>query len=226
MALSFDAFTASSPGTSISDFSHAGGTPRWVCVCVGLTNTTDEVTSVTYGGLSLTEMTGSPHAGTTEGGGLHVFAAYSSIPTGTQTVSVTTSGTTATKVAYCITCNGTGDSELIDSDVTIIGDTVTDPSVTLSLGGRTSFCCVFGYTGENAVTGTTPLSGWTSQAETSSGSEGLLCYTYDTVGSSDVTAGWTQPSNDALMFAIAVSEVVGGGTPTRRSSSLTLMGVQ
>lgn len=207
-----DAYTASSPGTTISSFNHAGGTPSAVIVGIGQTNTTDEVTGVTYGGVSLTEVAGSPLAGTTEGGIVYLYFLGSGVPSGTQSVAIGSGGTTGTKQAFCITLNATGNVEIVDVDATITGDTITDTSVTLTGDGRTLFACLVGYTGENAYSTVTELTDWTVRTETSSGSEGVHFYTYNTLGTANVTAGWTQGSNDALQIALAVAQVTGGGS--------------
>ena len=60
----------------------------------------------------------------------------------------------------------------------------------------------------DAVAGTTPLASWTSRVEIDWGPQVGLMYTYDTIGTSDVTAGWTQAADDATMVALAVSEVL------------------
>src|SRR3990167_6273577 len=80
------------------------GTPRGIIVFV-LVNLagTDEITGVTYGGDAMTEVANSPVLDTSgELGGAHCFFLGTSIPTGTQSVSVTTCGTATEKDAACI----------------------------------------------------------------------------------------------------------------------------
>jgi hypothetical protein len=214
VAVAYDAFSSSAGGTGTQSWTHTPvGTPRGVIVFVVMFNGVDEISTVTYGGTSMTEVTGSPNLLTGgEAGGVHCFYLGSSIPTGAQTVVATASATTGAKAAFAISLTGSDNTEVVDTDVAINGAAVTNPSVTLALGGRTSFCALAGYSGQNATTSITELAGWTSRSEGTTGTESSLVYTYDTVGSSDVTAGWTQASDDAVMVALAVSEVVAPGS--------------
>lgn len=207
MAVAFDAFTRSS-GSGAVNFTHTPvGTPRGVIVLISQGVSSDAVAGVTYGGVAMTEISGSPNLkATAETGGVHGFFLGSGIPTGAQTVSVDNGGVTATKLVHAITITASDDTEIVDSDATINSDSVANPSVTLSLSGRTSFCVLELFTGQGSPSGFAPLTSWTSRDETDVGLFCLGCYTYDTIGSSDVTAGWTQTAEDAVMIAVAVSE--------------------
>lgn len=215
--VAFDAFSIASSTTNISYTHTPVGTPRGVLVmCVGTAADTDEFTSATYGGTSMSEVSGSPNvlAGAAhEGGDITVFFLGSSVPTGPQTTSVTVSGA-GVKTCATISLTGSANTEVVDSDGTINSVVLDNPSVTLSLGSRVSFAVVAVFSGLNNLTNITPLTGWTDRFEEDFGSDVAGWYTYNTIGSTDVTAGWTQAGNDALMIAVAVSEVVpaaGGG---------------
>jgi len=208
-----DAVSNAAAGTGNFSWTHTPvGTPRGVLVkCTG-TGGVDGFTSASYGSASLTDVTGSPNvlvAG--ENGNVSVFFAGSSIPTGAQTVSVTVSGTTD-KRCVAITLTASADLEIVDSDGTINSTSQANPSVTISLGGRSSFVAIAFYSGQGDPTGITPFTGWTADLEHDWGSDVAGWYTYDTVGTTDVTAGWTQLADDAAMVAVAVAEVVAAGT--------------
>lgn len=208
MAVAFDAYSESAANTDPADITHTPvGTPRGVVVFAVQTNIANEISGVTYGGSALTELAGSPLTEGTEGLQVRAYFLGSSVPTGAQTVAFSVTGTTGTKVFYVITLTGSADLETVDVDATIATNSIADPSVTLSLGGRTSWCGIVGMSGHGAVTSITPLTGWTARDENTTGSECVLCYTYDTVGATDVTAGWTQTAEDAVMIAVAISEV-------------------
>jgi hypothetical protein len=215
MAVAFDAFSASTPSTGTQTCAHTPvGTPRAVLGFVVQSNAVDEISGVTYGGTAMTELSGSPNV--LAGGEIGTVRGYflgASVPTGAQNMVATASGTTGGKIAYCITLTGSGDCEVVDSDVTINSTSQADPTVTLSLGGRTCFAAIALWSGQDGVAGITPFTNWTARNETDSGSEVLGCYTYDVIGSTDVSAGWTQTAEDAVGIAVAVSEIsVGGGS--------------
>lgn len=211
MAVAFDAFSSAvNPAPS---WTHTPvGTPRAVIVFVPALGGTDTVTGTpSYGGVNLTEVSGSPLLKTTgEALAVHAFFLGASIPTGAQTVSL---GATpaGNEVGCCISLTGSADTEIVAINTSINSDAVADPSSTLGLSGRTCFVGMGFCSGQNATTGYTPFTGWTSQVETGDGSRGGGCYTYDTIGSTDVTVGWTQTSDDALAIALAVSEIAAAG---------------
>lgn len=221
MAVAFDAFSRPGTGTGVTgdqSWTHTPtGTPAgayvWVLWGASIATTDDHVVGVTYGGVSMTEVTGSPIIKTTaETMQVHCFALESSVSSGAQTVAVDVDGETTAFSCGCITVTTSANApEQIDVDATINSASLADPSVTLSLGGRTCFCAIGFVSGQNAATGITPLSGWTSQSEEDTGGQTMGFYTYDTVSTADVTAGWTQTAEDAVAIALAISEVVGGG---------------
>jgi hypothetical protein len=209
-APAFDAVSNVAAGTGNLSWTHTPvGTPRAVIVFIVQTGAgTDQVTSVTYGGTSMTEVSGSPNlhaAGET--GAVYAYFLGSAIPTGAQTVTVNVSGAASKRaVAYTLTANA--DTEIVDSDGTINSSFLSNPSRTLSLSGRTSWAGIGFYSGQNAVGSITPLGSWTGDLEHSFGGIQVAgWYQFNTIGSSDVTAGWTQAADDAVMIGVAVSEV-------------------
>lgn len=214
MAVAFDAFTASSNGTGDLSFTHTPvGTPRGVIVyIVQNADGSDSVTGVTYGGVAMSEMSGSPNLKSTgEPGGVHAFFLGSSIPTGAQTVAVSSSGT-VTKRGYAITLTAGADTELVDVDATINSDSTT-VSVTLNLGGRSCFCSLACFSGEGITGFITPPANWASRNEVDFGNQIGACYTYNIIGTSDVAAGHDAIADDAVMIATAVSEAAAPPPP-------------
>lgn len=209
----FDAISNSAGGAGSQSWTHTPvGTPRGVWVYCGQVSQTDEITSITYGGVSMTESAGSPNLLTSgELGASYSYFLGTSIPSGAQTVAMT--GTTgAVKQCFAVSITASADTEIVDVDGTINSASVTNPSVTLSLSGRTSFAAIGFYSGGDAVTNITELAGWTNRFEGDAGNEVFGLYSYDTIGSADVAAGWTQTTEDAAAVAIAISEVAGGAT--------------
>lgn len=207
MTIAFDAFAAATGSGNYSWTHTPVGTPKAVIVHTS-TGGVSDVTAVTYGGVAMTQMSVSPVNKTTgESGNVTGWFLGSGIPTGAQSVSVT--GGANTRRGWSTTLTADSNTELVDVDGTINSDSQSNPSVTLSLGGRTCFCSIALRSGvDGGVGNVTPLTGWNSRDELSvSGTSVLAFYTYDTIGSADVTAGWTQAADDAQAIAIAVSEV-------------------
>lgn len=203
----FDAATALSTGTGNITATHTpAGTPSAALVLVVQADNTDDVTTVTYGGTGMTQVTGSPLVfGGGEKGTVHAFLLASGVPAGAQTVTVTAGGSSKAKAGVVITLTGgSGTVAEQDVDVSIAATAQTNPSVTLGLAGNASFAAIAFMSGQDAVTGITPLANWTSILEHDFGSQSAGFYRYDIVGASDVTAGWTQASSDGTMIAIAV----------------------
>lgn len=228
MAVAFDSFFASAESLDANDITVACtpvGTPKGVIV-YALANGvgTDVVTSVTYGGTAMTEVALSPLLKTTgETMGAYGYFLGASVPTGVQNCVVDRSGATGMVVGVILLTAG-GDVEVIDTD-SVQSDSVAlgDPTTTLALGGRTCFAAVGFGSGVSAVSAITPLSGWTDRVEIDHGSGCSGLYTYDTIGATDVTAGWTQTVlEDANGLSIAVSEVSAGTTVTPTTLALAL----
>lgn len=213
----------SDPGTTFTgdtNWTHTPvGTPRgvWVIIVNVTVSGTDEITGVTYGGVAMAEVAAiSPrYKSSGEAMGQSIFFLGSGIPTGPQTIAVDTSGATVTKAAFARTVTAAADTEIIDTAFWS-SDSLANPSDTLNLGGRSAYCILAFSSGQNAVTGITPLTNWTATYETDLGNFVAGGYTYDIVGTSNVTVGWTQTAEDALGFAIAVAEVVPPSAGNRR----------
>ena len=209
MAVAFDA-ASTGVGTSTFSWSHTPvGTPRGVIVFVVQSGAVDEITSVTHGGVSMTEADGSPLIKLTgESCVVYVYFLGSGISGGAQTVEVVAGIGTLNKRAIAVTLTASGNTAGQDT-TTISSDALENPSGTLSLGNVSSFCCEALFSGQDAVTGITPSAGWTSRDEYqfTTLDQTAACYTYDTVGVSDVTMGWTQTSEDAVSIGIAIKDL-------------------
>jgi hypothetical protein len=219
MAVAFDAVSSSGvPATGNLSFTHTPvGTPRAIIVMVvQATGLTDEVTDVTYGGVTMTEMTGSPLSfDATRDSVIYAYFLGSSIPTGAQTVAVTVNGTGSNKNARCFSLTASADTEVVDTS-TFTSASTTSPSVGVSLGGRTSFVGAVGNAANADISTVITLTDWTRQGFTDFSQQIGVYYSYDIIGTSDVTAGWTQNASNASMIAFAVSEVQAGGGAARQ----------
>jgi len=206
MAVAFDAysvFAGVDPGGTHTPV----GTPAAI---LGLTTrgVSESIATFTYGGVSM----GSPVASFTNTVGgemansvLDAYLLTSSIPTGAQTVAV--DGGAGGNVVQIYSLTASDVPQFINS-VTLESVSVTNPSTTLTLSGRTCFVAMIFFSGQNDVAGVTPLANWTSRSETDAGVVVVGGYSYDIVSSTDVTVGYTAGADDALLLAVAISETV------------------
>ena len=218
MAIAFDAFSRYSTGntTSTADFSWTHtpvGTPKGVLVFIVENNNTpnawDEITGVTYGGVAMTALSVSPNRYTgAEDGTIYAYFLGSGIPTGAQTVSVNKTANLNATTACCFTVTaGSPIVEIVDADASIQSASILDPRATLSLGGRSCFCAEMIFSGEPLITRITPLSGWTEQYEVDLGVQTCGAYSYDTIGTADVTMGWDNAAaEDSVAIGVALAE--------------------
>lgn len=205
--VAFDAFSkdVSLPAGNLSWTHTPTGTPRGVIVWILGTGNSDPVTGVTYGGVAMTEVSASPLLTTTgEGHNVHCFFLGASIPTGAQTVLVSTTGSNV-KLGYCITVTASADTAVQDSKQLLV-NTEASPSVTLALGGNTCFCAIAIRHDINAPSGLSANAGWTERSEDDVGAQSTACYSYNTVSNADVAAGFNNSSLDqAACIAVAIT---------------------
>lgn len=217
MTIAFDAFGQYSGTFSADDsFSLAGaaGLDGVLCVVIQASNTAETITA-THNGVNLPAISGSPFTSSTfaEAGGItiHAFFAGSGLSGGTQTVAITKSGSNPCLAGAWSVTTASNAPEVQASDNDIDSAAVVDPSGTIALSGVTCLVLQAFCSGQGAITSITPPTGWTSDGEDDAGSVTVGWYRYDTIGSSDVTYGWTQTSDDAFGIAIALTEPAGGG---------------
>jgi len=208
MAIAFDAFTSNGyvGEASPTTWTHTpAGTPRGVIVFV-LNNTGNDVTAVTYGGQSLAQVALSPSIKSTgEVSTVYCWFLGTGIPTGNQTVSVTHGGSGIYRDAMCVTVTAASDTAVQDTTI-ISSDSAENPSGTLSLGGLSCFCAEAFGTGQGGVDLFDALENWTVRVEVDQGVKSYGVYTYNIIGTDDVTFGWTQSADDANCLGIAVKE--------------------
>ena len=157
----------------------------------------------------MTEVSVSPSLNNTgENSAVYAFFLGSSVPTGAQTVAVTTSGSTGNNLGYCISVTAGQNTEVVDSDA-IVGSGA-NPSGTLSLGGSTCFCSEASHSGVSSLASYAPPSGWTRRWPNDYGSMVAALSSYDTVAASDVAYGMSQVADDYNIIGIAIKEAAGG----------------
>lgn len=205
MAVAFDAYSTAT-GTNPSATHTPVGTPRGVLVL--LMHPSADTPTVTYGGTAVPQVARHNALLTAEWASTAVTAYLlgASVPTGAQTVAV--SGTTGRLHTYTVTA--ADDVEYVNH--ALQDALATDVTVVLPIFGRTCFVAEIWGSGQGAVTAVTPLTDWTDRNEEDLGPLTRGSYSYDTIGTADVTVGVSQASDDLLMMAVAVSEL-GSNTP-------------
>lgn len=217
MAVAFDAVSNGGAGATGNDsWTHTPvGTPKGVLVYIVGDLITDEINSVTYGGVAMTEVALSPVTlNSAEDAIVHGYFLGSGVPTGAQTVAYTTSGSTVTHSACAITMTATGNTAVEDTS-TISSSSATDPSVTMTITVD-SFLSIAFMSGSAAVGDITPNIGWTSRFEDDLGGQVNGFYTKNANVSVDTAVGYTCGSDESCLLGVAVKEVaVASSTPLR-----------
>ena len=215
MAIAFDNFAVAPAGIGgdVTLGITPVGTPRGVIVMISQANGVDNITGVTYGGTSMSEMTNSPFIGTnSESSAISIFFLGASVPTGTQDAVVSTNDSQGKSVSV-ITLTASNDTEVnIDSQL-LDSESISNPRATLALSSVESFVAEVWTSGKSAVGGVSPIAGWTQMGEADFGAKTSGCYYYDTIGTADVSCGFdnTGGADNAQVYGFAINEISGGG---------------
>lgn len=211
-APALDVCNAGAGGTGNLSWTHTpSGTPKGVVVIVGqFIGGTDEVTSVTYDGVAMTEVSPSPLCKTSgEPGCAYAYFMGSSVPTGAKTVQVNVSGSSTRRAISC-TITAATSTMSVDSVGSLSTDAVVDPSFTISTtAGVETVVIGGGFFGDSVGTNTQPGTGYTTIVDDAPGGGGRIHVerknTNPTGGS--VTVNWTDAnSDDAVLIGLAVRE--------------------
>lgn len=214
MAIAFDTTSNVGVGTGDLSWTHTPvGTPRGVLVLISQNgNNTDEVTSVTYGGVAMTEVAGSPlqHFLGLEYGTLYGYFLGTGIPTGAQTVYVTVSGG-LNKRAVCFSVTADGDTEIEDTTATDLGYT-KNPNVNVTLGaGVSAFIAGVLHSGEGSVSSIASAANCSDVLEHDHGNQCSLWNRRTNIetGAGNFAVGWTcATSEESAILAVAIKESI------------------
>ncbi len=182
--------------------------PQGVIVFVGQSTTgADQVTGVTYGGVSMTEVPGSPLLLTSgvEDGAVYGYFLGSGIPTGPQTVEVTVSGG-AVKDAHAITFTADANTTELEDTSTLESAGIDDPSVTLTTTVQT-FIAAYLLSGQDDATGWSlgPGFTWGPAGQDFGTMVGFSFRSSSAAAAGSPVAGVTTPGvEEAALLAVAV----------------------
>jgi hypothetical protein len=202
MTVAFDAATEA-VRTATTDpyaFDHTPvGTPRAVVVALlNYTTATDQVTTVTYGGVAMAEIVAATDT-SGETTNVQLWFLGASIPTGLRSVSVDFSSATADDFhIVCMTFTAAGNCVVQDSDS--ISEDLDDPQRTLQYSGKSclAVCALAG--GLPNVTDYTPVASMSTVHDNDSGNEIQRVDRQTTAGTSDFTIGYTTAGADDVSF--------------------------
>ena len=216
MTIAFDSASARSVWTTTPDpfiFSFTPvGTAAGILVLIHNANSlADMVTSVSYGGVPMTEVSPSPLSGVTTC--TYAYFLGAGIPTGIQDVSVDHNAAASGKRVLLMAVTATsGETAVADSDG-VFGALMADPSVTLQTGsGVPTFVGFVARIWDNLTTETSPGTGFTEVAEVTEGASpngtGGFYRGTSIFSGGDVTCQVVTTNNsDSMILAVAIKEV-------------------
>ena len=222
MAVAYDNTSSLALGTGDRNTSHAGSaSAAGALVLIVEEGGTDTILGVTYGGQTMTQVTGSPVLYTApETGSIHGFF-LNNPPKGTQTWAVDTDTGSDQYIAACFTVtSATGYSAVHDTSVmagaasqTTVGATLTITTDSFVAGAMYSGLAAPAFT---EVTGTVEV----VEGDLGNDSGGISRGT--TIKTTDFSYTWTQASDDGMALVVAIAEaaapvpsagypIIGGG---------------
>jgi len=204
MAVALDSVAENTGTTSVTVSTSPVGTIRGCLVFVS-TLEDDDVTGVTADGNAMTEVASSPVESATGGEDGAVGAWFYGGNLGGSAFNVVVTAGSNSKWVGVICLTAASDTQVQADDANF--GSADDPTATLALSGVESFAAVGWYSVINADTNITPNTGWSEAHKHDFGDECGGMFTYDTVGTSDVTYGiTTSVSNEYAMLGVAISE--------------------
>ena len=158
---------------------------------------TDEISSVTYGGVTVPKYQ-SVTATTGETAQVDLYFLDNGLPpSGNQTVTIHVSGSDQ-KMAWCTTLySDAGKTLTVRNTGTIDSTSLANPSAVLNLHANTSYVGMVFHSGINQNNGIAPLSGWTGHEIDFNNSTGAF-YSYNTIASANVTYGWSRRARNCV----------------------------
>lgn len=178
------------------------------------TSATDHISTMTYGGVSMTRVNTAQDAAT-EPGRADIWFLGTGIPTGTQTVSADLTSATTDDIQFCCyVLYASGDMEVITSGIQE-GD-AANPSIALSYRGKMGIGFGALYGGGAAPSSFTPNGNTTGLLTEDLGAFYAYTMVQTTPGTSDYTVGGTASSDDVAFAAAAFGPRTSDAVTTRR----------
>lgn len=189
------------------------GVPRGVVVQLAQIGAADDIAGVTYGGVEMQRIRYDVESVGGETGQSWIYFLGSGIPSGPQSLVISWASPLLQEVAaWCSTLLANGNTE-IAAHTGLTGDPLANPSATLATAADfagTVFAVMFhgDSTPSNIVPRPdyTPLAGSNPSGEPLSSSASAVAL-YGRTWDANIEVGWTAPSDDVAMSAVAVRQV-------------------
>jgi len=179
------------------------GTPKGVVVLIPQGTATDNVTAVTYGGVALNRVRFAAR-GSAEACAVYIYFLGAGIPTGAQTVAVTTAGTPPCW-PQSVTMTATGAKTAIEREDGADAGIVANPQFTIVPVPAGTCACYVNASGLNTPVDT-PQAGTTRCSFRDLGTISGHTGRKDLASAGSTTIGWTSAIDDVAHAVIVVSE--------------------
>jgi hypothetical protein len=221
--------TTGSASEASFSWTHASAvSPRGILVFTcGLSSATNDVTSVTYGGVSMTAVTGGAATDTiTEPGNMKAWFLGASVPTGNQTVIVNRNNNANILYAVSISVTASSDTATHDAGIVLQNESgvLAEQSVTDGSPGTDSMRVAGAFMGHDTVGAIANGASTTGLRDIDVGSVGCKVVRETTLGQGARSLGWSEgASDDRAAVYLAIKETgAASGPPV---GSLNLLGV-
>lgn len=202
----FDAVSYSGLSVLSASWPHTPvGTPKgFTLLIVGNATASDSVTNVTYGGVTVPRVGAVSHVTGAEDAYLYIYHLGIGVPTGAQTVAVTTTHTDWSALAYTQTASA---NTTVDVTATLDSGGTADPSVTLNTTTDTFICAVL-HSGQNSTGGHAPDAAYTEDQPEDYGSQ-TASFVHRTTNpaAGAIAVSWTATSEEAGIVAVAIKDL-------------------
>lgn len=206
MTVSFDATFGSAAlvnTATTATWTHTPvGTPKGVVVLIPQGTAPDEITVVTYGGVALARVRFVARSAA-EACAVYYYFLGANIPTGAQTVAVTSTGT-APKWPQSVTMTAAGVETAVNVENGLDAGIIANPSLSLTPNTQ-AFLCYVNASGLNTPVGT-PQAGTTQLQIRDLGTISGHMGRKEVAGAGATTIGWTSAIDDVVHGGLAISE--------------------
>lgn len=196
--------------TSSNSFTHTPvGTPRAVMVSIAVsTLSTDNVSGVTYGGVTMHRVNTAVDTAT-EPARVYQYFLGSNIPTGAQTVAVTVASGISTKTAWCQTFTASTDCQVVSTAK--LEDDTTNPFVYMgTMAGFSGIVTGIYYSGISTASSLTAGVGYTKLTGSAAGGRTFTASSctcaYGAKSGIGILMEWTATVDDCAFAAAAIAE--------------------
>jgi hypothetical protein len=220
MAIAHDATSGSAAlinTATTTNWTHTpSGTPKGVVVVIPQGTAADQVSAVTYGGVALGRVRFAARSAA-EACAVYTYFLGAAVPTGAQTVAVTTTGTAPCWPQAATVTADTAETA-VDVENGLDAGIIANPSLTLVPTVEATLYYV-NASGLNAPV-STPEAGTTQLAARDLGTISGHVGTKESAAGGSTTVGWTSASDDVCHGGLAIKESAPSAGPVHQTHTL------